>query len=149
MEQFLVYQLAEQDFALSIYQVERVVRVATITPLAKSHPVCLGLIDVAGTMLPVVDLRALLGLSKKEIELSDMLIICKLEGNERFILLVDNIRNAEFGSAHAAESSALIPLPQMLERMVSIGDQVIPVYNLEKLMEQANLGESLEHQTVS
>ena len=73
--QFVIFSLDEQRYALPLASVERVVRVVEITPLPKGPEIVLGLINVQGRIMPVVNIRRRFGLPERELSLSDQLII--------------------------------------------------------------------------
>lgn len=134
MEQYLIFQLNNQKFALPIHLIERIVRVVEIRPLAKSSSHILGMIDVQGTAVSVINFRTLLGFPSKEIELSDMLLICKDE--TRAALLIDRIEDTEYCEQQPYEKTVAIPLPECLDRFIKLHDEMIPVYKLEKIFSQ-------------
>ncbi len=78
----LVFQLKEQRFALPLSAVERVVRAVEVTALPQMPPVVLGVINLGGRVLPVLNLAKLFDLEPAsapapELELSDhFLIVC-------------------------------------------------------------------------
>ena len=146
MEQYLTYIVNNEHFAVAVEMIERVVRVVTIQSVAQSSTHCAGVINVEGVMVPVVNLRTLLSYPKKEIELTDILIIFRLE-EARFALLVDAIGNAEFGEQQEGAESEMIPLPGAFEYMVKLKEEVIPVYDLKKLF--ASVEQACESQTAN
>jgi len=59
----LVFSLGKQQFALPVGQVSTVVPRATLTPLPGAPTDLIGLLRLRGTLCPVIDIRARLGLS--------------------------------------------------------------------------------------
>ena len=53
--QLVVFRLDERRYALPLAVVERVVRAVDVTPLPKAPPMVLGVIDVHGRVLPVLN----------------------------------------------------------------------------------------------
>jgi purine-binding chemotaxis protein CheW len=89
-EKFLVFGLNGNRFAISLAVVERVVRVAEITPVPDPPAGIRGVINVAGQITPVMDLRQQLHLAEAEIEISDYLIL--IQSNQgRIALLVNEV----------------------------------------------------------
>jgi purine-binding chemotaxis protein CheW len=84
----LVFVVQGQQHALPINQVFRVFLMAEITPAPDPKPWMLGVIDIHGELVPVVNLRRVLSLPEREIELSDQLVVAGPAG-ERLALWVD------------------------------------------------------------
>jgi purine-binding chemotaxis protein CheW len=72
---FLVFWLDGQRFALPVAAVGRVLRAVEVTPLPQSPELVLGIINVRGKVVPVVDLRRRCGLRLKEIDLDDQFVL--------------------------------------------------------------------------
>ena len=73
----VIFTLDESRFALQLAAVERVVRVVEITPLPKAPHIVLGIIDVQGGIIPVIDVRKRFRFPKRETQLNDQLIIAR------------------------------------------------------------------------
>ena len=71
----VVFTLAGQQLALPLAAVERIVRVVDVTPVPDAPPVVLGVINVQGRVVPVLDLRVWFGPPAPELDLNDKLII--------------------------------------------------------------------------
>jgi purine-binding chemotaxis protein CheW len=77
MYQLVVFTLDQQRYAVSLPTVERIVRLVEITPIPHAPEIVLGLINVQGRILPVVDLRGRLRLPARGLHLSDHLLIVR------------------------------------------------------------------------
>ena len=62
-------------YALPLGQVSRVVRAVEVTPVPTAPSVFLGVIDVGGDVLPVVDLRIRLHLASRPIDVGDCMAV--------------------------------------------------------------------------
>ena len=138
MEQHLIFRVNNQPFALPLFFVERVARVVTIRTIAQNRPHICGVIDFQGKVISVVNLRSIFGYPHKDIELSDILLICRLD-NTLFTLLVDKVDNTEFCEDQKSENTPTIPLPETLEKFIKFHDQPVPVYNLQKIFSHAGI----------
>ncbi len=88
---FLGFSLAEQAYALPLEAVVEVMAApAALSTVPRMESVLLGLMDLRGTVLPVVSLRALLGLAERSGQPGDKVIVIALHGL-RIGLLVDRI----------------------------------------------------------
>jgi len=73
----LVFTLDEQQYALRLEAVERVVRAAAITPLPKAPDIILGILDIRGEVVPVINVRKRFRQPELEIRPSDQFIIAR------------------------------------------------------------------------
>ena len=71
----LVFAVDTHRYALPARDVDQVVRAVTITPLPGTPVVVEGVIDVHGTLVPVLDVRRRFGLPAAPPALNDLLII--------------------------------------------------------------------------
>lgn len=63
-EQFLSFTLANVTFALQVEHVREVLEVTTITPIPRTPQFMCGVINVRGSVVPVIDLRMKLGMER-------------------------------------------------------------------------------------
>jgi len=88
---FLGFVLAGQDYALPLDAVAEVMSVPkAIAALPQTEAVLIGVFELRDEVLPVVSLRALLGLEQRAVQSDDRIIVVRIEGR-RLALLVDRI----------------------------------------------------------
>lgn len=90
MKQVLVFHIEGQNFGLDLLYVERVIRAVEMHSYPKNNPFFLGLLYLYEEWIPVVNMRAILELREREIELKDQLIICHHE-QQKIALWVDQV----------------------------------------------------------
>ncbi len=75
MRDIVVFSLDEPRYALPLASVDRVIRIVEITPLPKAPDIVMGVINMRGQVIPVINLRRRFRLPEREIRLEDRLII--------------------------------------------------------------------------
>jgi len=88
MEGFIrlvVFTLDEQRYALRLSAVERIVRVVEVPPLPKAPEIVLGIVNVQGRVLPVVNIRRRFRLPEREAGLRDQLILALTSLQQRLV----------------------------------------------------------------
>jgi purine-binding chemotaxis protein CheW len=94
--QFLVFELAHDVYALEILTVREIMDIPPITRVPRTPPFMLGVINLRGSVVPVVDLKQRFGFVKTDITESSCIIIVEFEsgtGQSRvFGLLVDAVQ---------------------------------------------------------
>lgn len=88
--QVMVFTLGGIACALPLRQVERVAGMVAMTPLPRSAAVAEGVIAVAGETVPVIDIRARLGLPPHPPRLSDFLLLVRT-ARRRLALRADGV----------------------------------------------------------
>jgi purine-binding chemotaxis protein CheW len=73
----LVFQLQAQRYALQLDAVQRVLPMMAVEPLPGAPDVVAGVVDVAGSVVPVLDARRRFGLPHRAARLSDVLILIR------------------------------------------------------------------------
>ncbi len=76
--QFVVFYLDEQRYALHLSSVERIVRIVEITHLPKAPDIILGVINLRSRIIPVINIRRRFNLNEREIDLLDHLVIARI-----------------------------------------------------------------------
>ena len=104
-DKLVVFSLDRKRFGIALSAVERIVHAVEITPLSGSQDRTLGVIDMQGHAVPVVNTRARLGLPLRAIGRSDRFIIAETSG-KKVSLVVDEViglvETEAIDSAHRA-----------------------------------------------
>lgn len=132
--QVVVFDLDEQRYALPLSNVERIVRVVEITPLPKAPEIVLGVINVRGEIIPVVNIRKRFRLPEREITLSDHLIIAKTS-RQSVALLADRVGHVlEVPENKIISAKKILPAMDYVEGVVKLEDGLILIHDLEKFL---------------
>ena len=93
--QYLTFQLEEEVFALDISRVREVLDFTKITKVPQTPDFMLGVINLRGSVMPVVDMRLKFGLSKAETTVNTCIIIVEVELDGEITMLgalVDSVQ---------------------------------------------------------
>lgn len=71
----LIFEVGGQRYALPSSSVRQVVRAVTVVPLPRAPAIVEGVIDVRGTLVPVLDIRSRFRLPPKPLEHTDHLVL--------------------------------------------------------------------------
>jgi purine-binding chemotaxis protein CheW len=82
MGQCVLFTLDERPYAVHLSAVSRVVRAAEITPLPKAPPIVIGVINLGGRIIPVVNIRRRFRLPERELEPTDQFIVARVSRSE-------------------------------------------------------------------
>jgi purine-binding chemotaxis protein CheW len=95
LETYLSFELGEEVFAINVSKVLNILEVKPITKVPKSPTYLKGVINLRGTVLPVVDLRLKLGLPENQITVDTNIIVLSIVKEEETIMLgilIDSVR---------------------------------------------------------
>jgi len=138
---YVVFRIDQQHYALPLDHVIRTVRMVAVTPVPDMPHSMLGLISMAGQMLPVIDLGRLLGQAGNNPELQDILLIVQIQ-DQTVAVIVDEVLNIkEFSSkqiqsppAALSQSCFLLAAIQHEETFILILDASRMLPNHDSMM---------------
>jgi len=95
IQTFLSFQMDEEVFAINVSKVINILEMKHITKVPKTPKFLKGVINLRGTVLPVIDLRIKFGLPEKETTVDTSIIVLNIEKDGESVLLgtlVDAVR---------------------------------------------------------
>jgi len=134
--QWVTYRLDEETYGINVMQVQEVLRYTEIAPVPGAPDYVLGIINLRGNVVTVIDTRARFGLPPTET--SDNTRIVIIESDEQVVgILVDSVaevvylRSSEIDSAPnvGTEESA-----KFIQGVSNRGDQLLILVDLNKLL---------------
>lgn len=130
----VAFSVGPLSLALPLDKVVRTVRAVAASPLPQAPEVVLGVINVQGTIVPLVDLRRRFGLPEQELRLTDQLLI--VHGATRVLAMVvdavDGVTACDEHDFHAVES--IVPGTRHVKGIVKRADGVVLVQDLDAFL---------------
>ncbi len=140
--ELLTFRIAEQEYALDIMSVREIRGWTHATPLPHAPNYMKGVINLRGTVLPVMDLSVRLGLTKQEQNDRNVIIVVKLDDTMTGLLVdavsdivalsPEDMQAPPELSANAAEA-VVSALTLIDERMVRVLDLSATIKDLEEV----------------
>lgn len=132
--QIVVFTLDEQRYALYLSAVERVVRIVELTPLPESPDIVLGIINLQGRIIPVVNIRKRFNLPEREIEVSNQMIMAHTS-KRVLALLVDAVEGiVERPEQEVILAEKILPEIEYIEGVVKLEDGLILIHDIERFL---------------
>jgi purine-binding chemotaxis protein CheW len=133
--EFIIVEVHGQRFAVDIIQVREIRGWSISTPLAGAADDVLGIVNLRGAVLPVIDLARRLGLGETTPSPASVIIVTEI-GTRLVGLLVDAVCDI-----YALPNSALLPAPevggdrvaQFVRGMFTTPDHIVTVLTLDSL----------------
>ncbi len=134
MDPIVVFIINDQQFAVPVQQVERIVQAVEISCLPNLSAKLLGIINMQGEIIPVIDIRRCMAIPAREIKLSDKLVIIKFSQNQLLAFLVDKIVAVidDYSQQYALEQSVFSKLNYNETVVKANGSLIVMLPDLEK-----------------
>jgi purine-binding chemotaxis protein CheW len=132
-EQWVVFRLAEHEYALRLENVSEVLRMVAITPLPEAPPWLAGMINLRGRVIAVTDLRLRLGLPAPEPGLNTPIIVVEADGRQ-LGLIADSVVEVLTQAAESTDLPAgLVGQSRLAQATLRAGGRLITVLDLGPL----------------
>lgn len=134
-EQFyLALILDEQRYAIPVCQVERVVRAVEVTPVPDRPGIMIGIINLGGVIIPVINFRKRLHLPARAMDISDQFVIAKTT-TLTVALVVDAVEGVVCAQEpKVTEREDIFPGLGILQGVLKTDDRILLIRNLEDVL---------------
>ena len=136
-ENKMIFSVHARLFAVPVAEVAKVYRAMQITALPDAPPMLLGVVNLGGRMLPVVDLRSRLELPAKPIDPDDRLVLLTEErtGQRPCCFFVDQVMGVvAFAQEEALEPQQIHPhLAHALSGVGKYQGETVLLLNIREL----------------
>ncbi len=133
--QLLTFTLNEQDFGVDILRVQEIRNFTRFTPIPNMPPCIKGVMNLRGTIVPVVDLRSKFDMPAMEYSQFTVIIVVNV-GTKIMGLIVDAVSDVLDVQADAIE-----PTPALngidtsfITGLAKSGERLVTVLNIEELL---------------
>ena len=85
--QYLTFKLADEIFALDVAKVREILEITTITKVPRTPDFMCGVINLRGSVVPVIDMRLKFGMSATERTVNTCIIVVEVQMEDEVIVL--------------------------------------------------------------
>lgn len=133
-QHFLLFELHEYKFAFDVSKINRIARSVEITPLPNAPDIVLGVINVQGTIMPVIDIRKIFGFPEKKVNVDDFLIIGKVK-ELSIALIIDNVYEIiDIAEDKIIDKKNVLPGIPHVDGILKLEGDIIYINDLSKLL---------------
>jgi purine-binding chemotaxis protein CheW len=130
----LLFSLDDQRYGLPLHAVDRVVHMVKVTALPRAPAIVLGVINVQGRVLPVLDLRRRFRRPVRDVALTDQLIIART-ASRSVALTVDAVSGVfEYCARQAVAAHDIVPGVAYAEGVVKLEDGLVLIHDLDSFL---------------
>ncbi len=143
--QYLTFRLDQEMFAVDIGKIREVLEFDKVTKVPQTPEMMIGVINLRGAVVPVVDLRVKFGMGKGERTVDTCIIIIEIQIEEEMTMigaLVDSVNEVMDLDADHIEAPPKIGTKLNTEYIQGMGkqdDQFIIILNIERVFSSEEL----------
>ena len=137
---YLTFRLGEESYAIEITKVREVLDYTSTTKIPRTPEFMTGVINLRGNIVPVVDLRQILGMSPAEIGNETCVVITEIDRcGEQLVIgaLADSVQEVMEISENAIDAPPKIGTRLRTEYLKGIGrknDSFVMILNADKVL---------------
>lgn len=142
---FLTFRLGDEDYGMEIFHVIEIVGIQKITEVPDMPGYIKGVINLRGSVIPVMDVRLKFGMSERQYDDRTCLIVVRVEETNT-ALVVDRVNEVS-----EIPSNQIEPPPRagngggnFISGMGKLGDSVKILLNMAEFLNDSPLGEPEE-----
>lgn len=141
--QYLTFMLGSEEYGVEILRVHGIQGWDSVTPIPNSPDYLLGVTNLRGAVVPIMDLRRRFGMESKEFGRTTVVIVVKIEGikQDRIVgMVVDGVTEV-----HSVEKSSIQPAPdfggdidaQFVSGLATIDERLLILLDVDKLIDDS------------
>jgi purine-binding chemotaxis protein CheW len=134
--QFLTFRLADEEYGVEILRVQEIKGYSKITPLPNTPPEIKGVMNLRGTVVPIIDLRVRFGLRETEYNRFTVIIVVTV-GTKIVGLVVDAVSDVLNVTSHDAVAAPDLGSgvdTSFITGIARAGERLITLLNVDRLV---------------
>jgi purine-binding chemotaxis protein CheW len=135
--QFVGFELAEQHYLFRIERIQEIVTPGRVTRLPEVPAYVMGVSNLRGTIIPVIDLRLLFGLPAREIDAATRTIVVVV-GDRTVGCTVDAVSQVirlPADQVHPADEAVVTEGPRYVAGFARVGEDLAIVLDVDHLLD--------------
>ncbi len=139
--QFVGFRLGGEDYAIAITKIQEIIVMKPITRIPLVHGFIEGLINLRGSVIPIVNLRTLFGLAHRELDDETRIIIVNV-GERTVGYIVDEVTQVmriAGDQIQPAPVSITAVSKQHIAGLAQLEDRLLVILEIERLLKPEEL----------
>ena len=140
--EYLTFRLDQEEYGIDILKVQEIRGYESPTRVADAPPFLKGVVNLRGTIVPIVDMRLKVNCSKAEYNSFTVVIILKLRSRIVGIVVdsVSDVMELPAESLKAAPDIESVIDSAAVLGLGSLGDRMLILLDIERLMSAPDMG---------
>ena len=142
----LVFEVGGQRYGLPSSDVQELLRAVTIVPLPRAPEIVEGVINLRGTILPVLDIRGRFRLPARAAEHTDHFIVAHADDRPVVLRADRALGLVRFAAGDIQNAGDVVPEAEYVAGIAGLPDGIVLIHDLRTFLTQAEatlLAESL------
>ena len=137
--EYLTFRLDEEEYAVDVTGVQEILEVPDITRVPKMPDYMCGIINVRGSVVPVVDLRLRFGMAKTEKTIDTCIIVLEIDLNDKKSIIgtladsVDEVIELKEAQTEAVPEIGTRIKVDFIKAVGKRNDQFIMILDVDKI----------------
>lgn len=147
LKSFLTFRMMSEIFAIDVVKVLEILELSKITKVPRSPEFMVGIINLRGNVLPVIDARIKFGMPHKDATVDSCIIVMTIDVDGEDVTLgalVDSVSEVLEIPAETIQKSPSIGAKYnstFIDGLVKINDDFIMILNIGRAFSQEDLGQ--------
>ena len=144
---YLTFNLGPEEYGIEILKVVEIIGLMKITAVPRTPNYVRGIINLRGTIHPVIDLRTKFSMDSIEDTQETCIIVLEIEKDgqsEQIGVVVDNVKEVQDIADQEIEDSPSLGHDvdtKFIKGMANVKDKVVILLNVEKIFSESDLKE--------
>ena len=141
--QYLTFLLGDEEYGVEILRVHGIQGWDSATPMPNSPDYVLGVTNLRGAVVPIIDLRRRFGMESREFDRTTVVIVVRIEGvnQDRVVgMVVDGV-----SEVHSVEKSSIQAAPdfggdidaKFVSGLATIDDRLLILLDVDRLIDDS------------
>lgn len=143
--QYLTFTLTDETFALDVAKVREILEQSSITKVPQTPDFMRGVINLRGSVVPVIDMRIKFGMTATEQTVNSCIIVAEVQlGDETIVLgaMADSVQEVVEIGAEQIEAAPHIGMslnPDFIKGMGKLDNRFVMILDIDKIFTGAEL----------
>ncbi len=140
-DQYLTFMLADEEYGIEILKVQEIKGWTSVTPMPNMPDFILGVINLRGTVVPIIDLRKRFSMESVPYDQTTVVIVVKVSDEDGDLRTMGIVVDA-VSEVHNVDKTDLKPAPQFggtlgtdsIKGLVSRDERMLIILDIDELM---------------
>jgi purine-binding chemotaxis protein CheW len=137
--QYLTFTLGDEQYGVEILKVQEIKGYSAVTPIPNTPSYIKGVMNLRGTIVPVVDLRAKLAMAEAEYNQFTVIIVLKVGAKVMGVIVdsVSDVLNIPVSDMQATPDFGRQVDARFMNGMAKAGEKLVVLLDIDRVMGEA------------
>ncbi len=147
--QYLTFFVAGEEYAIPILRVREIIEYSRVTRVPSTPPYIRGVINLRGSVIPVIDLAVKFGLEPAAITKTSCIVVVELSGTEQTIMgvIADSVRQVVDFAQNEIEAAPSFGVHGRVDFLLGMGlmaDAFVLMLDIDKVLSTTEILAALD-----